>query len=125
MLKTLLVIGSGSFLGGIARYLTAKVVQNSFASAFPYGTMVVNLLGCLLIGIIFGMSEKTNLINEEWRLFLTVGFCGGFTTFSTFANENVALLRDGNFYYFALYTRLSVFLGLVAVFLGNALTKLF
>jgi len=125
MLKTLLVIGSGSFLGGIARYLTAKVVQNSFASAFPYGTMVVNLLGCLLIGIIFGMSEKTNLINDEWRLFLTVGFCGGFTTFSTFANENVALLRDGNFYYFALYTGSSVFLGLVAVFLGNALTKLF
>jgi len=125
MLKTLLVIGSGSFLGGIARYLASKMVQNSFASAFPFGTMVVNLLGCLLIGLIFGMSEKTNLINEEWRLFLTVGFCGGFTTFSTFANENVVLLRDGNFFYFTLYTGLSVFLGLVAVFLGNALTKLF
>ena len=125
MLKTLFLIGSGSFLGGIARYLTSRVVQNSFASAFPYGTMAVNLLGCLLIGLIFGVSERTNLINDEWRIFLTVGFCGGFTTFSTFANENMTLLRDGNFFYFALYTGLSVFLGLVAVFFGNALTKIF
>jgi len=124
MLKTLFIIGSGSFLGGIARYLTSRVVQNSFASAFPYGTMAVNLLGCLLIGLIFGISERTNMISDEWRIFLTVGFCGGFTTFSTFANENMTLLRDGNFFYFALYTGLSVFLGLVAVFFGNALTKL-
>jgi CrcB protein len=125
MLKTLLIIGSGSFLGGIARYLTSRLVQNSIVSAFPYGTMVVNLLGCLLIGLVFGISERTNLINDEWRIFLTVGFCGGFTTFSAFANENVTLLRDGNFLYFALYTGLSVFLGLAAVFFGNALTKLF
>ena len=125
MLKTLLYIGFGSFLGGIARYLTARAVQNSIASTFPYGTMVVNLLGCFLIGLIFGISERTNLINDEWRIFLTVGFCGGFTTFSTFANENMTLLRDGNFFYFALYTGLSVFLGLVAVFFGNALTKIF
>ena len=125
MLKTLLFIGSGSFLGGIARYLTARAVQNSIASSFPYGTMVVNLIGCLLIGLIFGISERTNLINDEWRIFLTVGFCGGFTTFSTFANENVLLLRDGNIFYFSLYTGLSIFLGLVAVFIGNGITKLF
>lgn len=124
MLKTLLYIGSGSFLGGVARYLTARVVQNSIASSFPLGTMVVNLVGCFLIGLIFGLSERTNLINQEWRIFLTVGFCGGFTTFSTFANENLNLLRDGNFFHFSLYTGLSIFLGLVAVFLGNALTKL-
>ena len=125
MLKTLLYIGVGSFIGGIARYLTARAVQNSIASAFPYGTMVVNILGCLLIGLIFGISERTNLINDEWRIFLTVGFCGGFTTFSTFANENMTLLRDGNFFHFALYAGLSVFLGLIAVFFGNALTKIF
>lgn len=125
MLKTLFFIGSGSFIGGIARYLTSRAVQNSIASSFPYGTLVVNLLGCLLIGLIFGISERTNLINDEWRIFLTIGFCGGFTTFSTFANENMILLRDGNFYYFSLYTGLSVFLGLIAVFFGNALTKLF
>ena len=125
MLKTLLYIGAGSFIGGVARYLTARAVQNSMASSFPYGTMVVNLLGCLLFGLIFGISERTNLINDEWRIFLTVGFCGGFTTFSTFANENMTLLRDGNFFYFTLYTGLSIFLGLTAVFIGNALTKLF
>jgi CrcB protein len=125
MLKTLLYIGIGSFLGGIARYLMSRAVQNSIASAFPYGTMAVNLLGCLLIGFIFGISERTNILNDEWRIFLTVGFCGGFTTFSTFANENMTLLRDGNFVSFALYTGLSVFLGLIAVFFGNALTKIF
>jgi len=125
MLKTLLYIGIGSFLGGIARYLMSRAVQNSIASAFPYGTMAVNLLGCLLIGFIFGISERTNILSDEWRIFLTVGFCGGFTTFSTFANENMTLLRDGNFISFALYTGLSVFLGLVAVFFGNALTKIF
>jgi fluoride exporter len=125
MLKTLFFIGSGSFIGGIARYLTSKVVQNSIASSFPYGTLVVNVIGCLLIGLIFGISERTNLINDEWRIFLTIGFCGGFTTFSTFANENMILLRDGNFFYFTLYTGSSVFLGLIAVFFGNALTKLF
>jgi CrcB protein len=125
MLKTLFFIGSGSFIGGIARYLISRLVQNSIASSFPFGTMVVNLLGCLLIGLIFGVSERTNLINDEWRIFLTIGFCGGFTTFSTFANENMILLREGNFLYFSLYTGLSVFLGLVAVFFGNALTKMF
>lgn len=125
MLKTLLYIGIGSFLGGIARYLLSRAVQNSIASAFPYGTMAVNLLGCLLIGFIFGISERTNILSDEWRIFLTIGFCGGFTTFSTFANENMTLLRDGNFISFALYTGLSVFLGLVAVFFGNALTKIF
>jgi CrcB protein len=124
MLKTLLFIGSGSFLGGIARYLTSRVVQGSMASSFPFGTFTVNLIGCLLIGIIFGLSERTSWINDEWRIFLTVGFCGGFTTFSTFANENMALLRDGNFLHFTLYTGLSVFLGLAAVYFGNAITKL-
>ena len=125
MLKTLLIIGSGSFIGGVARYIVSRFIQNGIISSFPFGTIVVNIIGCFLIGLIYGISERGNMMNAEWRIFLTVGFCGGFTTFSTFAYENVSLLRDGNFFLFALYTSLSVFLGLLAIYLGNMTTKLF
>ncbi len=125
MLKILLAIGSGSFLGGIARYLLSRGIQNSVISSFPFGTFWVNIIGCFLIGLFFGLSERGNLSNAELRMFLTVGFCGGFTTFSTFSNENISLLRDGSFLYFSLYAGLSVFVGLLATFGGNALTKIF
>ncbi len=124
MLKILLVIGSGSFLGGIARFLLSRGIQNSVISSFPFGTFWVNIIGCFLIGLIYGLSDKGNLTNNELRMFLTVGFCGGFTTFSTFSSENMALLRDGSFLYFSLYAGLSVFLGLLATFGGHALTKI-
>lgn len=124
MVKLLLIIGTGSFIGGVARFLASRFIQNSADSAFPYGTFVVNILGCFLIGLFYGIAERGNLLNAEWRMFLTVGFCGGFTTFSTFANENMALLRDGNILYFALYTSLSVFLGILATYSGNFITKL-
>jgi len=125
MLKILLIIGTGSFAGGVARFLTSRYIQNTFVSAFPYGTFVVNILGCFLIGLFYGISDRGNMMNPEWRMFLTVGFCGGFTTFSTFANENISLLRDGNIFHFALYTSLSVFLGIMATYLGNISTKIF
>jgi CrcB protein len=84
----------------------------------------VNIAGCLLIGIIYGFSERSSLLTPGWKLFLAAGFCGGFTTFSTFANENLALLRDGEFFYFFLYTGLSVFLGIAATFIGVLMTKI-
>lgn len=123
MFKIILIIGSGSFLGGVARFLTSRYIQNTFISAFPYATFLVNLMGCFLIGIFFGLSERCNLINTEWKMFLTVGFCGGFTTFSAFANENLVLWKDGNFLYVALYSGFSVFLGILATYLGNMITK--
>ncbi|HRO85830.1 MAG TPA: fluoride efflux transporter CrcB [Niabella sp.] len=125
MLKVLLAIGTGSFLGGISRFLLSRFVQNQVISSFPYGTFVVNIIGCFIIGILYGLFEKDQLLSPEWRMFLTVGFCGGFTTFSTFAGENYSLLKDGNFMYMALYASLSVFLGIMAVWLGNLLIKLF
>lgn len=124
MIKVLLAIGSGSFLGGISRYLLSRAIQNSVASTFPFGTLWVNIFGCFLIGLLYGLSDRGNLWNNELRLFLTVGFCGGFTTFSTFSNENLALLRDGSFLHFTVYAGLSVFLGLAATFGGHALTKI-
>ena len=123
MLRLLLIIGSGSFIGGIARFLISRYIQGQALSTFPYGTFVVNVAGCFLIGIFYGLSERGNLMNAELRMFLTVGFCGGFTTFSTFANENISLLREGDFFYFALYTSLSIFLGLMATYTGNLIIK--
>ncbi|HUX94105.1 MAG TPA: fluoride efflux transporter CrcB [Bacteroidales bacterium] len=124
MIKTLFLVGTGGFLGSISRYVVSKFMQSIFTTAFPYGTFAVNIAGCFLIGFIFGISEKSSVITSEWKLFLAVGFCGGFTTFSTFANENLALLRDGEFFFFFLYTGLSVFLGLAATFLGVLITRI-
>lgn len=123
-LKILLIIGSGGFIGTIARYLLSRWITEISGPTFPMATLIINLLGSLLIGLFYGLSERGSLLSTEWRLFLTVGLCGGFTTFSTFATENLLLLRDNELFYFALYAGLSLFLSLVAVFLGVSITKL-
>lgn len=124
MMKMILAIGTGSFIGGIFRYLLSQNVQSRFLSAFPYGTLVVNIIGCFLIGVVFAISERGNMTNE-WRLFLATGLLGGFTTFSAFSNETVGLLRDGQFFYASAYIVASVALAVVATFLGASLIKLF
>ncbi len=125
MIKILLMIGTGSFFGGVSRFLLSRYIQNTIVSTFPYGTFVVNIIGCFLIGLLYGISDRGNGMSDELRMLLTVGFCGGFTTFSTFSSENISLLKDGNFFYFALYTSLSVFVGLMSTYLGNVSTKFF
>ena len=100
----------GSCLGGIARYLLTRWVQESTSSSFPYGTLAVNLLGCLAIGMLYGLFDRHGWMEPELRAFLVVGFCGGFTTFSTFALA-------------ALYAGASLVLGIGAVWLGAATVR--
>ena len=118
MYRTLVIIGIGSFLGGISRYLVQQYVQRYFPSAIPWGTFSVNITGCFLIGVIYALATRGNLLSPEWRLFLATGFCGGFTTFSTFAYENVSMVFDREYYYTAIYILLSVVLGFGAVHAG-------
>lgn len=121
-MKILLAIGMGSFIGGISRYLMTLFIQNKFLSAFPYGTFVVNITGCFLIGIVYALSEKGN-INAEWRIFLATGILGGFTTFSSFSNESVSMLRDGQYWHAFAYVGFSVIVGLAATFAGISIIK--
>jgi len=124
MFKTLFLVGSGSCIGGIARYLIGKLAQEAIGLAYPFGTLLVNVSGCLLIGLIYGFSDK-QLIAPDWRFFLATGLCGGYTTFSSFSYENISLLREGQTFIFFLYVFLSLALGLLATWLGIALTKAF
>lgn len=124
MYRTLLAVGVGSFLGGIARYGVQLYFQRSFPSSFPLGTLVVNVAGCFIIGIIYALSVKENLLSPQWRIFLATGFCGGFTTFSTFAYENIFLLSEREYLSTALYIGLSVLLGLLAAYAGALLVRL-
>jgi CrcB protein len=121
-MKILLAIGFGSFLGGISRYLITLFIQNKFLSTFPYGTLGVNIIGCFLIGIVYGLNTR-GIVNIEWRLFLATGFLGGFTTFSSFSNETISLLRDAQYWQAFSYIAVSVLIGLAATFGGISLIK--
>jgi len=124
-MKEVLIVSIGSFFGGGLRYWISKMVQSCSLIAFPFGTMTVNVLGCFIIGFLSGISwNGGGWMNPSTKLLLTTGFCGGFTTFSTFMNESTALMRDGNYLYLALYLGLSVALGFLAVVAGNACAKM-
>ena len=121
-MKELLLVCIGSFFGGGARYLVGKVVQSLVAVSFPWGTMAVNVVGCFLIGLLSGLSIGGH-VSPTTKLVLVTGFCGGFTTFSTFMNENLLLGRDGAMLSAVLYTLQSLALGLVAVIIGYQIVK--
>lgn len=122
MWKIIVLIGAGSFLGGVARYGLSRLMQWICGSPTIWGTFAANVFGCFLIGLFAGLFRRTGSIPEHWRLFLTVGFCGGFTTFSTFVSENYTHIVEGRLLMMILYASLSFALGLAAFFLGQMLT---
>ena len=118
MIKSLLIVGAGSFLGGALRYYLSTIIKNCCGQGFPWGTLAVNLLGCFVIGMLFALFHRLGTPHSSWCLLLTTGVCGGFTTFSTFANESVLMLQNGNIALFASYIAASIILGLALVALG-------
>ncbi|ACF45250.1 MAG: fluoride efflux transporter CrcB [Prosthecochloris sp.] len=120
--SAVLLVGAGGFAGASARYLIA-VALSSFATGFPMATMLVNVLGCFLIGMISELSLTTSLLPSELRLLLATGFCGGFTTFSSYMYEISALLKDGELFYASLYLIGSLVGGMVFLYLGMALAR--
>lgn len=123
MIKSILIAGTGGFIGTVLRFLVSRYFQENTFSLFPWGTFTVNIVGSLLIGVFYGMSEKGNLLSPDIRIFLTVGICGGFTTFSSLSNDAFMLLQEKEWLRVSLYASLSFFLGLVAVYLGRTLIK--
>lgn len=119
----MLAVGSGSFLGGVARYAVGRVLQAHATGPFPWGTLAVNIGGCLLIGILYGLIDKGMPGSGSVRLFLTAGFCGGFTTFSTFMRESGELLGGPAPWLAILYAGVSLALGLGALYLGQLITR--
>ena len=122
--SNILLVGLGGGIGSILRYLSQKWVNESYEHNFPLATFLVNVFGCLLIGILYALGEKGNILSPQSRLLLVTGFCGGFTTFSTFAFENMNLLRVGDNFSFLLYAVGSVVFGIAAVYIGSLLIKL-
>ncbi len=123
MLKTLLIVGLGGGIGSVFRYLTSVWTQKLAQSAFPWATFIVNVLGCLIIGILVGFFTKQQIENSDLKLLFVTGFCGGFTTFSAFALENIKLFQTENSLLALLYIALSVILGVFAVWTGMMITK--
>jgi CrcB protein len=122
-MKTTLLIGLGSFIGGSGRYLISKLIQSNLTSVFPFGTFAVNIVGCFLIGSVLGYSSK-NELDTEWQLFLTTGILGGFTTFSAFSMESINMLRDGHTSPALIYIALSICVGLIATLVGYSLLRM-
>lgn len=123
MLRTILIVGAGGFIGSVMRYLVQVFVEKGLSTTFPWGTFIANIAGSFIIGIVFGLAQKGNLLSAEWRIFLAVGICGGFTTFSSFAYNNLTMLKEQAYGQFFWNVGGSLFFGLLAVYLGIILIR--
>jgi CrcB protein len=122
MLRTVLLVGTGGFIGSVMRYLLQVFVEKGMSSTFPLGTLIANIVGSFLIGIVFALAEK-QIMNAEWRLFMSVGICGGFTTFSAFAFNNFNMIKEHTWNQLLLNVGGNLVLGVFAVYLGIILVK--
>ena len=123
MIKTLLYIALGGAIGSIFRYFLSIIINKYWAHNFPLATFVTNVLGCFLIGLFFGILEKYYLPSSTLKYLLITGFCGGFTTFSAFAFENFTLFQNQNTLIAVIYIGTSIFIGIIAVWLGLILSR--
>lgn len=123
MLKSIIIVFLGGGIGSAFRYLASVFTQKYIQQSFPWATFFVNIVGCLLIGILIGFFTKQQVENTELKLLFVTGFCGGFTTFSAFALENIKLFQSGNIFLALLYIALSVILGVFAVWAGMMIAK--
>jgi len=123
MIRNIFLVGLGGAIGSIARYLVQRWTIYFYPHSFPWGTFAVNITGCLLIGIFWGLSFRSFSNNEGWKLFLMTGLCGGFTTFSAFTLEATGLLKENKTGLFFMYVAASVVIGLLATYIGMKFTR--
>jgi fluoride exporter len=124
MLRTIILVGSGGFIGSVLRYLVQYYMEKSLMSTFPWGTLIANVAGSFIMGIVFALADRGNLLNAEWRIFLTVGICGGFTTFSAFSYNNFMMLKEQIYGSLLLNIGGSLVIGIFAVYLGIIFIRL-
>ncbi|HLU86807.1 MAG TPA: fluoride efflux transporter CrcB [Taishania sp.] len=122
-MKAILLVGLGGGIGSILRYLTTLLTAKWSLNSLSPATLIANILGCLLIGLFISSIENKGMINQDLKLLLVTGFCGGFTTFSTFSLENIQLIQNGHVGQAILYSLTSIIVGLVAVLVGIQLIK--
>ena len=123
MIRNLLFVAFGGALGSVVRYVVSRSFSGVETGGFPLATFVVNVVGCLILGFVSTLAAREGVMSETVKVLITVGFCGGLTTFSTFCNESVGLMRPGTMMLAAVYAGASIALGFMAVWGGSMLAR--